>query len=262
VLLALRRPLGFVGGSLIPDAAPASALRYERFVARSYGPAFARLGWQPGRAETESTRVRRAALLGLVGGVGGASEVVAEAAARGERYLADRRSLDPNLADGVVALAARAGDAKLHRRFEAAMRRAGTPQEQRRFLFALADFREPALIDRTLALSLTDAVATQDVIFLLVRLLGNPAARERTWRFVKRRWTPAPSHAVAARGAADRGDPALLTPRHAASAGFFAKHPVPSGARALRRRSSDLTPIALRRPASAAFERFLRGARA
>ena len=89
----------------------------------------------------------------------------------------------------MVALAARAGDARLHRRFELAMRRAETPQEQRRFLFALADFREPQLIERTLALSLTDAVATQDVIFLLARLLGNPSAREQTWRFVKRRWT-------------------------------------------------------------------------
>ena len=189
MLLALRRPLGFLGGSLVPDATPDSAVRYERFVARSFGPAFAELGWNPSRGEAESTRVRRAALLGLVGGVAGASEVVAEAAARCQRYLADRRSLDPNLADGVVALAARAGDAKLHARFERAMRRADTPQEQRRFLFALADFREPAQIERTLALSLSDAVATQDVIFLLVRLLGNPAAREQTWRFVKRRWT-------------------------------------------------------------------------
>jgi puromycin-sensitive aminopeptidase len=263
VLLTLRRPLGFVGGSLIPDAAPGAALRYERFVARSYGPAFAELGWAPGRGEAESTRVRRAALLGLVGGVGGASEVVAEAAARCERYLADRRSLDPNLADGVVALAARAGDAKLQRRFEAAMRRAGTPQEQRRFLFALADFREPALIDRTLALSLTDAVATQDVIFLLSRLLGNPAARERTWRFTKRHWKALrrrmPSLLA---GRLIEATPALLTPAYRRDvAAFFARHPVPSGARALRQALERFDAYrALRRPAAAALERFLRGA--
>ena len=263
VLLALRRPLGFVGGSLIPDATPGSAVRFERFVARCFGPAFSALGWDPARGEAEKTRVRRAALLGLVGGVASASEVMAEAMARCQRYLADRRSLDPNLADAVVALAARTGDAKLHRRFQGAMRRAETPQEQRRFLFGLADFRKPALIERTLALSLSDAVATQDVIFLLARLLGNPAARERTWRFVKRRWTRLrrrmPSLLA---GRLIEATPALLTPFYRRDvAGFFAKHPVPSGARALRQVLERFDAYrALRRPAAAALERFLGGA--
>jgi puromycin-sensitive aminopeptidase len=262
VLLALRRPLGFLGGSLVPDATPNSALRYERFVERCFGPAFAELGWNPRRGEAESTRVRRAALLGLVGGVAGAPEVVAEAAARCQRYLADRRSLDPNLADGVVSLAARTGGAMLHARFERAMRRADTPQEQRRFLFALADFREPAQIERTLALSLSDAVATQDVIFLLVRLLGNPAAREQTWRFVKRRWTLLRRRMPALlAGRLIEATPALLTPTYRREvASFFARHPVPSGARALRQALERFDAYrAMRRPAAAELERFLRG---
>jgi puromycin-sensitive aminopeptidase len=262
VLLTLRRPLGFLGGSLIPDAAPAAAVRYERFVARCFGPSFAQLGWDPRRGEAESVRVRRAALLGLVGGVAGAGEVVAEAAARCRRFLADRRSLDPNLADGVVALAARDGEAGLHRRFELAMRRAETPQEQRRFLFALADFREPRLVERTLALSLTDAVATQDVIFLLVRLLGNPGAREQTWRFVKRRWTRLRARMPSLlAGRLIEATPALLTPAHRRDvARFFARHPVPSGARALRQALERFDAYrAMRRPAAAALVRFLSG---
>ena len=264
VLLALRRPLGFVGGSLVPDAAPGSAIRYARFVARLFRPALAALGWDPGRRENETTRVRRAALLGLVGGVAGAREVMAEAAARCEAYLADRRSLDPNLADGVVALAARAGDAKLHRRFVEAMRRAQTPQEQRRFLFALADFRESAQIERTLALALTDAVATQDVIFLLVRLFGNPEAREPTWRFAKRHWKLLRSRMPSLlAGRLIEATPALLTPAHRRDvASFFAKHPVPSGARALRQALERFDAYrALRQPAAASLERFLRGDR-
>ena len=263
VLLALRRPLGFIGGSLVPDATPDSAIRYERFVRRTFGPAFAALGWETGRAETETTRVRRAALLGLVGGVGGASEVVAEAAARCERYLDHRRSLDPNLADGVTSIAARAGDARRHRRFLDAMRRAETPQEQRRFLFALGDFREPESIERTLALALTDTVATQDVIFLLARLLANPAAREPTWRFVKRHWKPLRSRMPSLlAGRLIEATPALLTPAHRRDvARFFAEHPVPSGARALRQALERFDAYrALRRPAAASLERFLRGA--
>jgi aminopeptidase N len=262
VLLALRRPLAFIAGSLIPDAAPGSAARFERFVARTFGPAFTALGWDPARRESEATGVRRAALLSLVGGVAGDPAVVAEAGARAERYLAERRSLDPNLADAVVSLAARAGDADRQRRFERAMRRAATPQEQRRFLFALADFREPALVERTLALSLGEAVATQDVVFLLSRLLANPFARERTWRFVKQRWPRLRRRMpTLLAGRLIEATPALLTPRHRRDvARFFAGHPVPSGARALRQALERFDVYrALRRPAAAALDRFLAG---
>jgi len=263
VLLALRRPLGFIGGSLIPDAAPDAATRFERFVARSFGPAFDGLGWEPARGETERTRVRRAALLGLVGGVAAAKPVLAEAAARCDRYLANRRSLDPNLADGVTALAARTGDTRRHRQFVEAMRRADTPQEQRRFLFALADFSDPDAIERTLALTLTPAVATQDVMFLLARLLANPAAREACWSFVKRRWKPLrrrmPSLLA---GRLIEATPALLTPEHRRDvARFFATHPVPSAERALRQALERFDAYrAMRRPAAAALARFLAGA--
>ena len=76
-------------------------------------------------------------------------------------YLADRNSLEPNLADSVVNLAARQGDANLFERFLEAARTAGTPQERRRFLMALGEFREPGLVKRALSLSLTDTVDTQ-----------------------------------------------------------------------------------------------------
>jgi puromycin-sensitive aminopeptidase len=262
VLFALRRPLGFVRDALVPDAAPAAAPRYERFVGHCFGPAFDAMGWEPGARENEPTRVRRAALLGLLGGVAGRAEVIAEASARCERYLADRRSLDPNLTDAVVSLAARAGDVRRHRRFVEAMKRAGTPQEQRRFLLALGDFREPEPIERTLALSVTDAVATQDVIFLLARLFGNPAARERAWQFVKRSWPRLRRRMPPLlAGRLIEVTPALLTPAHRRDvARFFARHPVPSGVRALRQALERFDAYrSLRGPAAQALEAFLAG---
>ena len=93
-----------------------------------------------------------------------------------------------------------------------------------------------ALIDRALALSLTDAVPTQEVVFLLVRLLQNRCARERTWQFLKRRWprlrkrmppmlVSRPVEAL----------PELQTAAHRRDvASFFRAHPVPAAARAVR----------------------------
>jgi puromycin-sensitive aminopeptidase len=204
--------------------------------------------------------VRRAALLGLVGGVAADPLVIAEAGDLCDRYLVSRRSLDPNLADGVVSLAARVGDVKLQRRFEVCMRRAGTPQEQRRFLFALADFRDAKAVERTLALSLGEAVATQDVVFLLARLLANPEAREAAWDFIKRRWRRLQQKMPPLlAGRLIEATPALLTPAHRRDvARFFAKHPLPTGARALRQALERFDAYRdFRRPAADALERFL-----
>jgi puromycin-sensitive aminopeptidase len=236
VLLALRGPLGFIADSLIPDAAPESEERFRAWVVRHFAPAFEKLGWKPAAGESDRVRLRRAALLGIAGAVAGSERVLEEAAARCDRYLANRRSLDPNLADGVVALAARAGGERRHREFASASARAGSPQERRRFLLALADFRAPGPIERTLAISLGERVPAQDLVFLFARLLANPAARERSWEFLQQRWPKLRGRVppLLASRLID-ATPALLTPAHRREvAAFFRENPIPSGDRALR----------------------------
>jgi puromycin-sensitive aminopeptidase len=236
VLLALERPLGFLANALVPDAAPGceAALR-ERLVA-AFGPALSALGVEPTRDEAHDTRLRRAALIEIVARIAGEPRAIQHAAALGRRYLAARDSVDANLADAVVGLAARVGDAALHRGFVAAMRDAATPQEQRRFLLALGAFREPRLVERSLALALGEAVPTQDVVPLLARMLANPAAREATFDFVKARWPRLRRRMPPLlAGRLVESTWHLLTPaRRRDVARFFAAHPLPSGERALR----------------------------
>jgi puromycin-sensitive aminopeptidase len=236
VLLALRAPLELcarsAGRSL--GSEPEAALRGR--VARAFGDAFAAIGWEPGPRESDDDRVRRAALLGLVGELGESPALLAEARERGEAFLADRRSLEPNLADAVVSLAARGGDAALFERFLQASREAATPQDQRRFLLGLGAFTDPALAERALELTLTDSVGTQDVALLLARLLANRAAGEQAWAFLKRRWAKLrrrmppmlvtrPIEAL----------PALGTRAHRRDvAAFFRANPVPTAARAVK----------------------------
>jgi puromycin-sensitive aminopeptidase len=236
VLLALRAPLELcarsAGRSLGSEAEAALRAR----VARAFGDAFAAIGWEPGPRESDDDRLRRAALLGLVGELGESPALLAEARARCEAFLSDRRSLEPNLADAVVSLAARAGDAALFERFLAASGEAATPQDQRRFLLALGAFTDPALVERALELTLGDRVGTQDVALLLARLLANRAAGARAWAFVKRRWAKLrrrmppmlvtrPIEAL----------PALGTRAHRKDvAAFFRANPVPTAARAIR----------------------------
>ncbi len=113
----------------------------------------------------------------------------AEARERLERYFTDRRSLDPNLASVVVGLAARDGDAALYERYLDRKRGATTdPEEEQRFLLALAAFEAPALVRRTLDLAVGPEVRNQDRAFLLAGLLGRRASRQAAWTFVEERW--------------------------------------------------------------------------
>jgi puromycin-sensitive aminopeptidase len=260
VLAALERPLAFLADSLLPDAAPRSAPALRALLAGCFGPELEAVGFDAERGEEPRARLRRAALLELVGGIAGDERAIAEAARRCEAYLADPRALDPNLADAAVALAARVGDAALQRRFVRAMREAATPQEARRYLLGLGAFREPRLVEGSLALALGDAVATQDVVPLLVRLLANPAAREATWDFVVAKWPRLRRRMpplLAARLVESTWR--LLTPAHRrAVARFFAAHPLPSGARALRQSLERFDWYrSFRRPAAADLARRL-----
>ena len=153
-----------------------------------------------------------------------------------DAYLRDRAALDPNLADPVVGLAARVGDEALYDGYRGLVAEARTPQERRRFLLGLAAFRTPQTIRRTLDAALSPDIPTQDVAFIFMRLLGNPAGRTEAWKFLTRRWSALRrripplmiSRLVEAL-------PALRERRWAREVrAFFAAHPVPEASRALK----------------------------
>ena len=236
VLTALERPLSFLANRLAPDVSPACEAQLRAWVARHYSPQFEALGFAAKRGEPAARRLRRAAAIDLVGRIGRDPELITEAAERCQRYLRDRSSLEPNLADGVVSIAASVGGAKLHRAFERASREARTPQEQRRFLLALCDFSDPALIARTQGLALGNSVPTQDVAFVLVRLLYNRAAQQSTWDFLREQW-PALRDRIGSLLASRviAATSVLGTRKHREEvARFFRANPVHAGARTLR----------------------------
>jgi puromycin-sensitive aminopeptidase len=233
---------------------------FRAWIAHRFGPALGVLDWVPADGEPDEVRLRRAALLRLVGGVAEAPDVLAETRRQLDRYLADRGALEPNLADPVATLAARVGDGALYDRYRDVATAARTPQEQRRFLLNLASFRTRDEVERTLAALLTPEVPTQDVAFLLMRLLGNPAGQDDAWTFLRRRWAALrkriPPLMLARLVDAT---PALRTPRHAREVrDFFRAHPLPEAARAVRQALERFRLNAeLRRRTAAAVARWL-----
>ena len=136
----------------------------------------------------------------------------------------------------MVELAAREGRRGLWRTLRRAWLAAETPQARRRFLLALAAFRDPDRVDETLALALDPRVPGGDVALLLGRALHNPEAREQAWSFVERRWNALSRRMGAMLVTRLIGATPALGTREARRdvAAFFRAHPVPTGRRAVR----------------------------
>ena len=236
VLERLIAPLSWLEDQVLPRLRASLASRFRAWLSELFAPSLAELGWVPARGEPDAQRQRRATLIRILGGLAAQPDVLAEAETRVRDYLKDRASFDANLAGPVVELAARHGHKGRYDAYLRAMKRANTPQEKTRFQQALAAFRDPTLIDRTLALSLSEDIPTQDVVILLGRLFANPAARERSWEFIRARWqdlSPRVSPGLAPR--LILALPALQRPLYRRQVGaFFRVHPIPTAARALK----------------------------
>jgi hypothetical protein len=96
--------------------------------------------------------------------------------------------VDRNLVPALISIVAHTGTPADYEKFYGKFKNAQTPQEEQRYLFALAGFRQPDLIDRTCRLTLNGEVRTQNSPYLMRNVLLNPEARSRGWGFMKEHW--------------------------------------------------------------------------
>ena len=160
----------------------------EAFVRSRIGPAVADLGWAPRSGESELTKQLRGDLIGAQGKLGNDPALQRRAAELYGMYRNDATAVDPNIVPALVAILSHTGDAIRYEEFDERFRHAATPQEERRYLFSLASFQHKALLERTLARTISGDIRTQDAPFLVGAVLGNIYGRESAWTFVKTNW--------------------------------------------------------------------------
>jgi puromycin-sensitive aminopeptidase len=160
----------------------------EAFVRGRVGPAVAALGWVPRSGESELTKQLRGELIGAQGKLGNDPAIQGRAAELYRAYRNDLTAVDPNVVPSLVAILAHTGNAIRYDEFNERFRTATTPQEERRYLFSLAVFQPKALLERTLARTISGDIRTQDAPFLVSAILGNVYGRELAWDFVKTNW--------------------------------------------------------------------------
>jgi puromycin-sensitive aminopeptidase len=166
---------------------PADRPGLEALVRDRAAPALAALGWTPRPGEDELTRQLRGDLIRALGTLGADPEVQARAA---ELYAVHERGaeVDPNVLPALIAVLAHAGDEPRYETFLKNFRTAATPQEEQRYLYALTAFRQPALVEQTLARTINGEIRTQDAPFVVRTMLLLVHSREQAWEVVKKQW--------------------------------------------------------------------------
>ena len=252
-------------GTLNRLVTPADRPGLEALVRDRVAPALAALGWTPQAGEDELTRQLRGDLIRALGTLGNDAQVQARAA---ELYAGhERRSatVDPNVLPALIAVLAHAGDEGRAHEFFERFRTATTPQEEQRYLYALTAFRQPALVEQTLARTVNGDIRTQDAPFVVRTMLMLVHAREAAWEFVKKQWDTMdrlyPKHGL--RRMAE-GVIGLVTPELEADVHrFFQDRRIDLGGKTLEQYLEQLrVAVALREREGAALSRYLVGARA
>ncbi len=196
-------------------------------------PAVNRFGWSPQERESELESQLRSELIGAIGTLGEDQTVQERARQLYAQLEKHPTSVDRNLVPALVSIVGHTGDRIQYEKFYSNFKNPRTPQEETRYLFALANFRHPDLIDQTLNLTLSSDVRTQNAPYLMRALFFNTDARAAAWSFMKAHWEEMlkeyPDNSIPRMC---EGIVALVAPELESDVKrFFASHPVKQGAK-------------------------------
>jgi puromycin-sensitive aminopeptidase len=240
--------------------APADRPALEALVRDRAAAALAALGWSPRPGDDDLARQLRGDLIRALGTLGNDRAVQARAA---EVYADHERRtapVDPNVLPALIAVLAHAGDEGRYHEFFERFRTATTPQEEQRYLYALAAFPQPALVEQTLARTVNGDIRTQDAPFVVRAMLMMVQSREAAWDFVKGQWDTMdrlyPKHGLRrmAEGVIGLASPELEADVHR----FFEARRIDLGGKTLEQYLEQLrVAVALREREGAAIRAYL-----
>jgi len=159
-------------------------------VRRLYQPVLHRLTWNPTAGESEQAGELRGMVVEMLGIYGHDSDVIAEALRR-----FDANEVSGDLARALVMIAAdqhRPGTSAI---LDERRKSATTPQDEQRYLFALAGIPSEAVALETLEKCLSE-FRSQDAPFLMGAMVANRSIGEFVWRWITERWGQLTEHFI------------------------------------------------------------------
>lgn len=223
----MLREIGFLDLFVDKSSKPA----FASFVRNLLKNEYERLGWEEKAGESSSARIIRGSIIGMMGTIGEDKEAITRARKMFGEYLKNPDSVPADLIGPVTSIVSYNGSRKEFNEMKALFKKPATPEIEQRNLFALSNFREPALIEELHKMILSKEVRTQDSQHLLGALFANTETKLNTWNFLKSHYGDLKklySQQVLGRLAAYPGSFITQGIYNDVQA-FFASHPVPEG---------------------------------
>jgi aminopeptidase N len=168
-------------------ATPDEKSALSAWIRRSFAPEFAKLG-APSENDSANARELRSQLFGVLGYYGKDPAVLAQASQIAQKYLSDPASVDATLGQTALSIAARNGDADLFDKLQKVAETSTNPEFQEGALRLLAEFEDPALVQRSLDYAVSGKVRNQDAAIQFAIALQIPATRDLAWKYIQSHW--------------------------------------------------------------------------
>jgi aminopeptidase N/puromycin-sensitive aminopeptidase len=182
-------------------ATPEEKAAVSAWIRATFAPQLASLG-PPSESDDPNTRELRATLFAVLGYYGKDPAVLAQASSIVDKYLADPASVDATLGQTALSVAARNGDAALFDRLQKVAETSTNPELQESALRLLAQFEDPALVQRSLDYAASGKVRNQDAAIQFAIALQVDGTRDLAWKYIQAHWDKVQAQLTTELGAA------------------------------------------------------------
>ena len=169
-------------GAILP---PESLTPYAHYVQEVFGEKARSLGWTSLPGDDPRRRSLRASLVLFVAVEGQDHTLQLQARELASKWMADRLSVDPEVAGSVLIAAAHAGDRELFDRYLAALSHADSPREKRLLLSALGSFEDVSLEGQAENMVLNNTVSFRQWQVAMTAKPARPEFAAKRLQFVK-----------------------------------------------------------------------------
>jgi len=118
----------------------------------------------------------------------GDKDILNEARKRFNKFLKNKNSLAADLQEPVFVLVAWQGNEKTYNKLLSLYKKSTLQEEKVRFLMAMCNFKQKNLLLKTLALSLTPEVRSQNIRVPIMGVSANIYGNEILWPWLKNNW--------------------------------------------------------------------------
>jgi aminopeptidase N len=157
---------------------------FRGYARRLLRPTLDTLTLQPKSGEQMTATLLRASLVRELGLLGD-GDIIKTCRQNFDFYLKNPASLSPDLRPPTFAIAMRNGDAAVWEKLHDLGLKTASTEEKQNFYDALAFATDPALIKKTLAISLTEELPTSRAIFLVSKVARESDRPDLVWDFAK-----------------------------------------------------------------------------